>query len=209
MCGSMPSSVCRPGNHGDLREAFPMVNHHRCFLKNWAPCSRPARINISSIPGGKRRRSGSFVSSETAQYCRKFASEYAGLASPLVSNREQGEPELTDLQAALRTGKSESAVFRLNAPPAYTKDGGGKPSSGDWSSVPPGELRREDEFRSFRENSYSSSRTKTWIRHWWPTWPAGPRKTHGTLRSPMRPAPYYMTACKVEVGKPTRISRRQ
>ena len=100
---------------------------------------------------GKRNRSGSYISRETARYSRKLAGAYAQITAPLVSKRQEGETVFPGLEDALLIGKAESAVLRVNAPPAYIKDGGGKLSTGDWSSVPSGELHREDEFKSLRE----------------------------------------------------------
>ena len=45
----------------------------------------------------------------------------------------------------------QSAVNRVNMPAAYIKDGGGKMSSGDWSTIPASEQHREDSMQDLRK----------------------------------------------------------
>ena len=92
--------------------------------------------------GGKRNRQGGYISSGTARYSKKLSGEIAGLICPHISSLLPEEEAFTSLEKGLEIGKDQSAVLRVNMPAAYIKDDGGKMSSGDWSTVPAGELHR-------------------------------------------------------------------
>ena len=113
----------------------------------WRPATRPRF-------GGIKDQRGRYISQDSAEYAQPLADAIAIHIAPHLSEGDDITLHLRDkpidLTLAKKLGDRRVASLKKPADPTCNTDGGGLPSSGDWSSIPPQYADLGDPLQSIR-----------------------------------------------------------